>query len=30
MPSFLQLPPLRLPQVLRRDQEQVPGVPADA
>jgi HAE1 family hydrophobic/amphiphilic exporter-1 len=30
MPSFLRLPPLRLPQVLRRDQESVTGVPADA
>ena len=30
IPSFLRLPPLRFPQMLRRDQESVSGVPADA
>jgi multidrug efflux pump subunit AcrB len=30
MPSILRLPPIRLLQVLRRDQEPVPGVTADA
>jgi len=30
MPSILRLPPLRLLQVLRRDQKSVAGVPADA
>jgi multidrug efflux pump subunit AcrB len=30
MPSILRLPPIRLSQVLRRNQETVPGVTADA
>jgi len=30
IPSLLRLPPLRLPQILRRNQESVSGVPADA
>jgi multidrug efflux pump subunit AcrB len=30
MPSILRLPPLQLPQALRRRQDIVPGVPADA